>query len=261
MVWGTFGSVHLATLILAALILVGLYRLLKNRSVKVQITVLGVLSFSGIAAILFNLLTWGSPLEYLPLHLCSITAIMLPIAVFTRSKTVGNLLLLWCLGAVFALVVNTAQADFALFSWTFVFYYFPHVLEFGIPILLVKLGLIEKDHKCIGSTLLITMMILSVVHCANLLLNWYFREEQILDYAGNLIQVNYMFTVKPENPMLQLFYRVIPHSYWYLYLAIPIIAVYLGVIYIPEFAAKKTAKCRSRHMYHKRHVRRGFFSF
>lgn len=244
MVWGTFGSVHLATLIFAALILVGLYRLLKNRSVKVQTMVLGALSFSGIGAIFFNLLTWGSPLEYLPLHLCSITAIMLPIAVFTRSKWLGNLLLLWCLGAVFALVVNTAQADFSLFSWTFAFYYFPHVLEFGIPILLVKLGLIEKDYKCIGSTLLITMIIFSVVHCANLWLNWYCREEQILDYAGNLIQVNYMFTVKPENPVLQLFYRIIPHSYWYLYLAIPIVAAYLGVIYIPEFSAKKAAVLR-----------------
>lgn len=54
-------------------------------------------------------MVWGSPYEYLPLHLCSLTALVLPVAVFT---TLGNLLLLWLLGAVMALVVNTAQANF-----------------------------------------------------------------------------------------------------------------------------------------------------
>ena len=29
-------------------------------------------------------------------------------------------------------------------SWTFFFYYFPHVIELGIPLLLFKLGLVEK---------------------------------------------------------------------------------------------------------------------
>lgn len=246
MTWGSFGSVHLMTLLLAVLILVGLYYVLKQKSVKIQRAVLGVLSVSGIAAIIFNLLMWGSPLEYLPLHLCSITAILLPIGVFTRSRTICNLLLLWCLGALFALVVNTAQADFEVFSWTFAFYYFPHVLEFGIPILLFKLGLVKKDYRCIGSTLLITLIIYSAVHCMNMLLNSYFRNHQILNSTGQLIQVNYMFSVTPENPLLLLFYRVIPSPYWYMYLALPIIAVYLVMIYIPEFVGTKEPLTRRR---------------
>ena len=48
---------------------------------KIQTVVLGILSFSGIAAIIFNLVTWGSPYEYLPLHLCSLTAMVLPVVV------------------------------------------------------------------------------------------------------------------------------------------------------------------------------------
>jgi riboflavin transporter FmnP len=60
---------------------------------------------------------------------------VLPIAVFTRNKALHNLLLLWSLGAVMALVVNTAQANFEIFSKTFGFYFFPHLLEFGIPIM------------------------------------------------------------------------------------------------------------------------------
>ena len=71
MLWGSFGIVHIASLLIGALILVGLYFLLKRRTQKTQVIVLGILSFSGIAAIIFNLLEWGSPWEYLPLHLSS----------------------------------------------------------------------------------------------------------------------------------------------------------------------------------------------
>lgn len=190
MKWGSFGLVHIATLIFAAAMILGLYMLLRRASGKMQTLVLGVLSFSGIAAIVFNLVTWGSPLEYLPLHLCSINALLLPIVVFTRNKTLGNMLLVWCLGALAALVVNMAQAEYELTSWTFVFYYFPHVLEFGIPVLLFKLGLVEKHPKYILSTLALTMVIYTGVHFVNLGINAYCEANQILDYAGNVIRVN-----------------------------------------------------------------------
>ena len=124
MLWGSFGVVHLLSLFIGAGMIVGLYFLLRRFSAKTQTVVLGILSFSGIAAIIFNLVTWGSPYEYLPLHLCSLTALVLPVAVFTRSKVLGNLLLLWSLGAVMALVVNTAQANFEICSATFAFYFF-----------------------------------------------------------------------------------------------------------------------------------------
>lgn len=237
MTWGFFSVTHIVSLILAGSINVGLYYLLKKRSKKVQIVVLGILSFSGIGAIVFNLLMWNSPLEYLPFHLCSITAILLPIAVFTRSKVVGNLLLLWSIGALFALVVNSAQAIYEIFSWTFVFYYFPHLLELGIPILLIKLGLIKKDYRCIVTTVIFTVVIYTAVHFINVGLNAYCVENQILDSAGNLIQVNYMYSIKPANPLLQFFYNLVPHSYWYMLLAMPIVAVYLGGVYLFDFIA------------------------
>ena len=111
MKWGTFGLVHIASLVFAAAMIVALYFVLKNKSEKVQTIVLGVLSFSGIAAVVYNLLMWGRPLEYLPLHLCSVNAMLLPAAVFSRNKTVNNLLLVWSLGALAALVMNQAVAE------------------------------------------------------------------------------------------------------------------------------------------------------
>lgn len=237
MLWGSFGVVHLLSLLLGAGMIVGLYFLLRRASVKIQTVVLGILSFSGIAAIIFNLLAWGSPYEYLPLHLCSLTALVLPIAIFTRSKVLGNLLLLWSLGAVMALVVNTAQADFEIFSATFAFYFFPHLLEFGIPILLVALGLVKMDIKCIGSTLLITLGTLIVVHLANVGLNSYFAANEILNPAGDLVQVNYMYTIKPENPVLALFWSLIPYPFWYMLPVVVIVLVYLLLVYSKQLAA------------------------
>ncbi len=234
MLWGFFSACHIITLILAAAIIAALFFILKNKSQKTQIIVLGILSFAGIAAIIFNLVKWGSPIEYLPFHLCSLNAMMLPIAVFTRNKTINNLLLLWAFGALFALVVNSAQANFEIFSWTFVFYYFPHVLELGIPILMFLLKLVKKDIKCIISTIVITMSTYTVIHLINVALNNYIVKNNIVDYAGELISVNYMYSIYPENPLLQLFYNIIPHSYWYMYLAVIVIVVYLSLVYIRE---------------------------
>ena len=231
MLWGSFGLVHITSLILGVGMLIGLYFLLKRFSKNIQTIVLGILSFAGIGAIIFNLLMWGSPFEYLPFHLCSLSAMVLPFAVWTKNKVLNNLLLLWGLGAFLALVVNTAQANFEIFSWTFVFYFFPHLLEIGIPLLMFALRLVEKDIKCIISTIIITFVSYTIIHFINLGLNDYLAENNVLDYAENLIQVNYMYSIKPENPVLQLFYNIIPHPYWYMYLSIPLIVVYLSCFY------------------------------
>ena len=185
MFWGSFGAVHLLSLGFGAGLIWSLYMLLRRFSRKVQVMVLGMLSLSGIAAILFNLAMWGSPFEYLPLHLCSLNALVLPFAVFTRNKTLNNLLLLWALGALVALVVNTAQANFILFSPTFCFYFFPHLLEFGIPVLMFRLGLVKKDFRCIATTLPITFIVYTLIHFANLALNRYLAAHHVTNPSGH----------------------------------------------------------------------------
>lgn len=228
MEWGFFTPAHIISLVAAALILIALYWILKNKSPKVQTWVLFPLSCSGIAAIIYNLLRWGSPLSYLPLHLCSLNALVLPIAVLTRNKTLSNLLLVWCLGALVALVANFEMVTTKVFGEAFCFYYFPHIFEFGIPLLLFKLGLVKKDARCIGSTLGITMLIYTLVHFCNKSINDYCTA------VGNGIQVNYMFSIDATNPLTALFYQLIPYEYWYMYLAVPIVAVYLLIVYAPE---------------------------
>ena len=241
MKWGFFTPAHMMTLVLAAAMLTGLYCGLKNKSQKIQTLVLLPLSLTGIAAIVFNLLHWDSPLQYLPLHLCSINAMLLPFAVLTRNKTLCNLLLVWCLGALVALVANFEMKDAALFGTAFNFYFFPHVFEFGIPVLLFKLGLAEKDPRCIGSTLTITMFLYTLVHLCNLVINRYCAM------IGSHIRVNYMFSINPSNPLVAQFYKLIPHAYWHMYLVIPIVLVYLLAVYAPELRARYSLSALRRH--------------
>lgn len=251
MVWGSFGAVHLISLILAAGILAGLYFWLRRRSHRVQTWVLGILSFSGVCAMVFNLVAWGSPLEYLPFHLCSLTAIILPFAVLTGSRVLNNLLLLWGLGALAALVMNTAQAEFLLLSPAFFFYYFPHVFEFGVVLLMFLLGRAKKDATCILPTLGVTVLAYTAAHFVNLAVNAYSAANELINPMGEPLRVNYMFSLVPENSLLQLFYRILPEPYWYMFLCIPIIAVYLCCIYTPELLAAVRDRKKSKDLWRK----------
>ena len=232
MVWGTFTTLHLFTLVLGAAITIGIYFALKPRSTRTQTIVLGILSFAGIAAIIYNLIAWDSPIEYLPFHLCSLNALLLPVVVFTKNKTLGNLLMLWSIGALAALVLNTSVASAEITSWVFVFYYFPHVLEFGIPLIVFKLRHIKLDKKCIWSTVTITMGAYVLIHFINVFINQYCINNNIVDWAGNPIQVNYMFSIFHDyNPLLMFFYDLVPYSFWYMFLCIPVAVVYLSALY------------------------------
>lgn len=234
MTWGKpFGIVHIATLIVAVVIFLTLYFSLRKASNKVKTIVLGVLSFGGIVAIIYNMVKWNSPIEYLPLHMCAINAMLLPFAVFSKNKWLCNLLIVWCIGALFSIVFIEGLDDYELFSDVFILFYFPHILEFSIPILLFALKMVKLDPKCIVSTVLITVAIYTGVHFANVAINNYCKANNIMGASGYLVQVNYMFSIIPSNSLLQLFYKIIPYEYWYMLVAVPLIVLILLVIYLP----------------------------
>lgn len=231
MKWGyPFQPVHLVTMVIAVVLMVGVYFLLRILPERVRYGCLIGLSFLGIVAIVFNLVRWGSPLEYLPFHMCSITAILLPIAVISKNRIVGNLLVVWCLGSLLALIFPTAvQAEYEILSDAFFIFYIPHIFEFAVTVYLFLFGYIKKDFKTIPTTLGITVGIYTLVHFINVGLTRY--SEQ----AGLELSFNYMFSMEsPGNPVLDIFWKVIPCAYWYMYLAVVILAVYLVVLYLPQ---------------------------
>lgn len=249
MTWGTFSITHIISLIAGCLLIIGLYFILKNKSEKIKVNVLFLLSLTGVAAILYNLIKWNSPLEYLPLHLCSLNAIILPIAIKTKSKILNNLLLLWSLGAIFALVVNHEQSNYDIFSWTFALYYFPHVFYLGIPILAFQLNLVKKDCKCIVSTIIITFIAYTAIHFVNLLINRIAITNHIVDWRGQVISVNYMFSITPTNPLLKFFWKILPYRYWYILLVLPLVVLYLFILYFKQITIDFQSKPSKRREY------------
>ena len=227
--WGMFTPTHIATLILAAVIVLGLYFTLKNRTEKTKRIVLFVLSLWGPTAVMYNILVWGlksTVLEYLPLHLCSFSALLIPILILTKSNLLGNLLPIYSLGALAALLLNSIQANYLVFSVPFLMYYFPHVLYMGLPILVVALGLVKIKPKYILPCVAFTFTAYTVIHFINVAINKYLAAQNILDSAGNVITVNYMFSMDPQgNPALVFFWNLIPHQYFYMLAVIPIVAL------------------------------------
>ncbi|MBQ8579669.1 MAG: YwaF family protein [Oscillospiraceae bacterium] len=233
MKWGNFTPVHFASLAIGALIILAIFLILRKRSQTVQTAVLGVLSFAGIAAIIYNMLPPNNVLQNLPLQLCSLNAMLLPIVVFTKNKTLGNLLLAWCLGAICALILNNECVNMDIFGLDFAFYYYPHLMECGIPILLFALGHIKKDPKCILSSLVISLAAYTVIHFINLWINDYAAANDL----G--FSVNYMFSMQPNNPLSDLLYSLVPYKYFYMLLYFPLIAVYLAIVYLPDMIRSK----------------------
>ncbi len=234
LLWGSFGVVHIITLAIAAGLTVGIYYLLKHLPARARTVALVIMSCSGLVAVVYNLVAWGSPLEYLPLHMCSISAILLPLAVLTRNKYLGNLMLIWCLGSILALVFNQAQAEYEIPSAAFFIYYIPHVLEFAVMLYLFKFGYVQKDHRTIPVSIGLTIGIYTAVHFVNLALNKYYIAHRVTDSSGAVVESNYMFSMTPTTPIFELFWRIIPYRYWYMYGAVLVLVVYLGAVYSPE---------------------------
>lgn len=240
MEWGTFTLTHYLSLLFVVVINVILFFVLKILKEPYRRTVAFLVSLLGIAAIIYNLVKWDSPLEYLPLELCSFNAMLLPIFILTKNKVLGNTLILWSLGALMALVLNQGVNNFDIYGEVFFFYFYPHAIEFGLPIILVLLGYIKLESKYIVSTVAITAFVYTITHFANVAVNDYCLKNNIVDYAGNIIKVNYMYSIDPSGlPILTTFKEWIPYSYWYMYPILPIIVVYLSIIYFINYLITK----------------------
>ncbi len=232
--WGSFTPIHFLTIILSVVMIVGIYFLLRRRQEKTQRIVLFILALTGPAAVIYNILVWGlqsTVLEYLPLHLCSVNALLLPVLVAKKSNFLGNLLPVYSVGAVAALLFNTFQADYSIFSFVFAMFYFPHTFEVAVPILMIALGLVKIRPKYIAPCLGFTFILYTAIHFCNLWINDYLAAKEIVDSAGNIITVNYMYSLGPMgNPALEFFRSLIPYDYFYMLAVIPVIALaYLGM--------------------------------
>ena len=165
---------------------------------------------------------WGE----LPLQLCNINMILIPIAVLRKSRP----LMAFCfflgpLGAMMALAMPGNGFDgYSLLLPRMLGYYGTHFMIVIEGLAIACFGLYRPSFRDLPRTVLATFLIALGVFAINLLLRW----------SGLHPRANYFFSVETEgNFLLEIFHRWIPVPFLYLLPSIVIMGVYMSLVTAP----------------------------
>ncbi len=162
---------------------------------------------------------WGE----LPLHLCNINMILIPVAVLTNKRP----LMCFCffagsLGAMMALAMPSNGFDgYSLLLPRMLGFYGTHFMIVIEALSIVTLGLYKPRFRDIPMTLVTIVCIALVIFGINMLLRW----------SGLHPKANYFYSVETEgNFVLELFYKLLPYPFLYLLPCSLVLAAYMSVI-------------------------------
>ena len=171
---------------------------------------------------------WGE----LPLHLCNINLILIPIAVMTMKKP----LLSFCffiapIGALMALLMPAnGFSGYSILLPRMIGFYGIHFIIIICALAIATFGLYRPKFRDLPLTLLTIFLIALVVFGINML----FRV------TGLHPKANYFFSVETEgNFLLEIFHKWIPVPFLYLIPSILILAPYMLLITLGFFIADK----------------------
>ena len=162
---------------------------------------------------------WGE----LPLHLCNINLILIPIAVLTMKKP----LLSFCffiapLGAMMAILMpQNGFSGYSLLLPRMLGFYGTHFMIIILALSLVTFGLYHPKFKDIPFTVLALVCVALVVFGINLLLR----------ATGLHEKANYFFLMEPEGiSILELFHKWIQIPFLYMLPSFVILVPYMALI-------------------------------
>lgn len=164
--------------------------------------------------------TWFNEL---PLHLCNINMMLIPIAVWTKRRPLLFFVsLIGPLGAILALIMPSTGFDaYPLLEPRIIGYYFTHFMVLIGGLSVMTFGLFKPKFKDIPAGILAMALISLVIFGINMLL----RATGLNEFA------NYFYNVGPEtNPILNIFWNFLPVPYLYELCAIVILAPYLLLV-------------------------------
>lgn len=174
---------------------------------------------------------WGE----LPLHLCNINLILIPIAVLTMKKP----LLSFCffvapIGALMALLMPAnGFSGYSILLPRMIGFYGIHFIIIILALSIVTFGLYRPKFRDLPFTILTLFLVALVVFGINML----FRV------TGLHPKANYFFSVETEgNFLLEIFHKWIPVPFLYLIPSILILAPYMLLITLGFFIADKAKK-------------------
>ena len=237
-IMGAFSPAFFLCFALFLLLLVVASLLLRGKSERAKVltlviadilTLLGFIAYKYALSVDadFNVLTaetggfnwWGE----LPLQLCNINMLLIPVAVLTKKRP----LLSFCffvgpLGALMAIVMpGIGFGGYSILLPRMLGYFGTHFMIFIMGVALASFGLYRPKLRDLPLTMLTLFLVALVVFGFNMLL----RATGLHPHA------NYFFSVDTEgNPLLELFHRWIPIPFLFLMPSIVILGVYAGII-------------------------------
>ncbi len=174
---------------------------------------------------------WGE----LPLQLCNINMILIPIAVLTGKRSLESFcFLIGPLGAFFALILpSNGFEGYSLLLPRMLGFYGTHFMIIIEALAIGTFGFYRPKFKDLPKTALTIFCLAAVIHCVNLLLR----------VTGLHPKANYFFSVETEgNALLEIFHRLIPIPFLYLLPSILILGAYSAVIISGFEIADRIAK-------------------
>ena len=180
---------------------------------------------------------WGE----LPLHLCNINMILIPIAVLKKSRP----LMCFCfflgpLGAMMALLMPGNGFDgYSLLLPRMIGYYGTHFMVVIEGLAIVCFGLFRPRFRDLPRAVLTAVLIALCIFGINMLLR----------FSGLHPKANYFYSVETEgNFLLDLFYGWIPYPFLYLLPCIAILGVYMLIVTTPFALAERAKNKKSEHV-------------
>ena len=162
---------------------------------------------------------WGE----LPLHLCNVNMILIPIAVLSdKEELKAFCFFVGPLGAMMALAMPGAEFNgFSLLIPRMLGYYGTHFLVVIEGLSIVTFGLYKPKFKDIPKTALATFLIAFVVFMINMIMRW----------TGLYARANYFFSVETEgNFLLEIFHGWLPYPFLYLIPCVFILTAHMLIV-------------------------------
>ena len=160
-----------------------------------------------------------SLLDRLPFHLCTMNAVVMPVAVMKKNKTLLNYMYAIALPAAAAAMLTPAMSYYGryfYFGWQVVFFFLDHGLMVLVPVLAINSGLLRPDIRFLPRVSALFGSYAALIYVANKVLN------------QNFLFLNY----PDEGTVMALFARYLGNPGYLLPLAF-LAGIIIFIMYLP----------------------------
>ena len=233
-----YSPTHILMLLAAPIIFCIFYFSLRNRTEKTKRVVLLCLAiFNALIYIAYKIVMAFTfdvfiILKELPLHLCNLNLILIPLAILTNNKLLMSYLYYVGLLAAFAGIMffDSVFLGKNVFSFVVLVYFIYHAILLVFPLLLVSLKLFTPSLSYVWKALVVLVSLALIMHLVNLL----------FIHTGWCVEANYFYTMgMPDNPVLGMLMKLIPIPFLYYLPVAPVLYSFDVLITLPQILIEK----------------------